>query len=348
MSGEKLTRRTGSIDFLKAFAIVGVLILHASTDGYYTPMGGFDWYASLLWGSIVRASVPIFLMTSGALMLDPEREFSLKKLWTKSLPRLVAAMLFWAFCYYLYRMVFINHDLSPATLVENIKHILLLHHEFHLYYMHIILVVYALLPVTRLITAHADKRTMEYLLVLWFVLGIFLPTFIKVWPFNLLYGMPAKYPLNFVYCSVGYGLFGWYLRKYARNWKKWLAFAVAGLAMVYGGTVVPSLKAGTLVTGALEGASPGVMVLAAGICGAAFAGLREWEAPKWCSLLSRASFCIYLVHVFFLYILKSLGLHATAGPCVLMIPLTAAAMLACSLVVWLICSRIPVVRKWLI
>ena len=346
--GAPTALRDGGADFLKAFAIVGVLLIHASTDGYQSPLGSFDWLAALFWGSVSRASVPIFLMVSGALMLDPNKELSLKRLWTRNLPRLILALFFWAFAYQLYRLVFLSGGVTVDGLVRAVKDTLLFHHEFHLYYLHIMLVVYAVLPMTRLITAHADKRTVEYLLALWALAGIVYPTFKGFWPFTLLYGIPTQYALNMTWASIGYGLLGWYLRTYARRWQVWAGVAVVGLAMVYGGTVLPSLAAGTLNTAALEGMSPGVALLGAGVCGAAFAGLRGRPPFRWASLLSRASFCVYLVHVFFLYILKSLGLWAGAGPCVLSVPLTAAAMLACALAVWLVLSRVPVVRRWLI
>ena len=341
-------RRDAAADFLKAFAIVGVLLIHASTDGYQNPMGSFDWYAALFWGSVSRASVPIFLMVSGALMLDPGRELSLKKLWTRSLPRLLLALLFWAFAYQLYRLVFFAGGVTVPGLLQAVKDTLLFHHEFHLYYLHIMLLVYALLPLTRLAAAHAGRRTMEYLLLLWVLLGVLYPTFKTFWPFTLLYGIPTQYALNLTYASVGYGLLGWYLRQYARSWKAWLAVAAAGFALVYGGTVGTSLAQGALNARPLEGASPGVALLAAGVCGAAFAALRDRPPLRGTVFLSKASFCVYLVHVFFLYLLKSLGLWANAGPCALFVPLTAAAILGCSLLVWLVLSRVPWVRRWLI
>ena len=71
--------RDGSIDFLKALAIFGVLTIHTCTLGYQTPVGSSSWGAAVFWGAVTRASVPIFLMCSGALLLDPARALPLKK-----------------------------------------------------------------------------------------------------------------------------------------------------------------------------------------------------------------------------------------------------------------------------
>jgi hypothetical protein len=57
---------------------------------------------------------------------------------------------------------------------------------------------------------------------------------------------------------------------------------------------------------------------------------------------------VYLVHLIPYWELGRLGLSAVAGPCILLIPLTAAAVLVCSLAVWAVLSRVPTVGKWLI
>lgn len=347
--GPQRDPRWAAGDLLKAVAIVGVLLIHASTSGYYTPIGSFSWFSSLFWGSISRASVPIFFMVSGALMLDPGRQVSLKKLWTRSIPRLLAALFFWAFAYQVYRLLFVSQvGLTPEGLWMAVQNLFSFQHEFHLYFLHIILLVYALLPATRLIVAHGDKRTLQYLLAVWALLAILYPTLRSVWPAPAAKAALERYSLNLTYCAVGYGILGFYVRKYAVSAKKWALLALAGFLMVFGGVTFFTWRTGTLAEGALSGSSPGVALLAVGLCGAASALLRDRPAPRWALLLSRASFCVYLVHVFFLYLFQRLGLTALAGPPVLFVPLTAAAMLAGSLAVWLVLSRIPGVRRWLI
>ena len=84
------------MDLLKSLAITGVILIHVSAGGYSHPVGSFHWLSALFWGSVSRASVPIFLMVTGALMLDPRRELTLRQLWLQKIPRLLAALLAWA------------------------------------------------------------------------------------------------------------------------------------------------------------------------------------------------------------------------------------------------------------
>lgn len=329
-------------------AIIGVLLIHVSAGGFSRPAGSFEWFSTLFWSSVSRASVPIFLMLTGALMLDPERLLTLRQLWRRKIPRLLAALLAWALIYQLWQMAFYDGGLTAAGVKNAVKQVLAFHHQNHLYYLHIALLVYALLPVTRIIAAHADRRTLEYLLALWAVLGIIYPTVKTVWPLTLLAGIPTQYGLNLTYAGVGYGLLGWYLRQYAVSPGRWALTAAAGFGIVFCGTAALSLRDGQLNQTLLEGASPGVALLAAGVCGWAFSALGDTPSPPGLRTLSQSSFSVYLVHLLPCWELRRLGLSAVTGPSLLFIPLTAAAVLGCSLAIWAVLSRIPLVRRWLI
>ena len=335
------------MDLLKALAITGVILIHVSAGGYSHPVGSFDWLSALFWGSVSRASVPIFLMVTGALMLDPRRELTLRQLWLQKIPRLLASLLAWALIYQLWQMGRYDGGITPQELAEAVKQVLAFQHQNHLYYLLMALLVYALLPVTRIITAHADRHTLEYLLILWAVLGILYPTFKGCWPLTLLRGIPTQYGLNLTYTSAGYGLLGWYLRQYAASPRRWALTGAAGFLVIFGGTVVLSLKDGSLNETLLEAASPGTALLAAGICGWTFSAPGVRRTMPALHTLSRASFCVYLIHLIPWWELGRLGLSAAAGPCIILIPLTAAAVLACSLAVWAVLSRIPILGKWL-
>ncbi len=90
------TTRDVGIDLLKTIAILGVIMIHMCSGGYSNTIPSFDWLSSVFWGSITRASVPIFFMCSGALLLTPYKEVSLKKLYTRNLLHIVVAMFVWA------------------------------------------------------------------------------------------------------------------------------------------------------------------------------------------------------------------------------------------------------------
>lgn len=337
--------RNGAVDVLKALAIVGTVTIHASTAAYYDGFGSLSWLSAIFWGTISRWAVPVFFLCSGALLLDPDRDLSLRKLWGRNILHILLAMWVWAFAYKVYGLL--PGGITLAGLWQGAKEVLLFHHEFHLYYLHITLLVYALLPMTRLL-ARAERRTVAYLLILWLGLGILWPTFQGYWPLTLLTGIPRQWPLNLTYTCVGFTVLGWYLRAYAKNWKPWAALFALGFLWSYGGTVYLTLRDGALNVDPLMGNHLGVALMAAGLGGWVFARMGDRPAPRFCTTLSQASFCIFLAHVFFLYGLRSLGLSALLFHPIVSIPLTAGAILACSFAVWLVLRRIPVLRRWII
>ena len=338
-------KRDRSIDLLQTLAIFGVLTIHTCTLGYQHPVGSFSWLSTVFWGSVVRASVPIFLMCSGALLLHPDHALPLKKLYGKNILRLLAAMLVWAMAYQCYHLA-MDHAFTAANLWQSLKEVLLFKQEFHFYYLHIMLLVYVFLPVTRSFVQHADRRMLQYFLILWFALGILYPTLRPFWPFSLLGGIPAQWLMNMTYAAIGYGVLGYYLKRYPFCFGAGLGLFAGGFLFVFGATWIMSLRAGTLYAEFLEGMSVGVAAMAAGLFSMAVQG--RTPCPRACAQLSRASFCIFLVHMFFLYTFNELGATVLIGPCLLTIPTSVLCNLALSFLVYLILSRIPVIKKYLV
>ena len=340
--------RDRAVDLVKTFAIVGVLLIHISAGGFVGPVASAGWLAALFWGSVSRASVPLFFMCTGALLLRPEREYPPRRILTRNLPRILAALFFWAACYGAYHL-WAGGDFSSAAIVDALKSLVLFRHESHLYYLHITILIYLCVPLLRVFTKNADEKQLRYALAIWFLTAVVYPTVRPLWPFRLLGGIPAQWALNMTWGSMGYCLLGHYLRAYPPE-KRALGPALwaAGLCMVFGGTFAASARAGTLRTQYLEGMSIGVAVMACGIFMTLSRLSLKDRAARVCSAVSNASFCIYLVHMFFVYFLRHFGLSGALSPRLLTIPAVAALVFAGSFAVWLVLRKIPVVSRWLI
>lgn len=106
-----------------------------------------------------------------------------------------------------------------------------------------------------------------------------------------------------------------------------------------------SVRSGWLFENFLEGMSLGVGVFS--LCH----GIRDsinGKSAKLIGKLSVASFCIYMVHVFWINLFGELGVTVGLLPCIVSIPLITLFNLALSYCVYLVLSRIPVVKDWLI
>ena len=94
------------VDNLRAFAIVAVILLHVS--GPYLLLNNnadsINWQFVNLLHSISRVCIPVFLMISGALLLN--RDYSWKTFYTTNLIRLIKPFLFWT-AFYLVFFIFL-------------------------------------------------------------------------------------------------------------------------------------------------------------------------------------------------------------------------------------------------
>ncbi|MFR5405556.1 MAG: hypothetical protein ACLTG0_09280 [Oscillibacter sp.] len=85
-------------------------------------------------------------------------------MWTKYIPCILAALLFWAAAYEgveLLRGWCAAGVLERTALRQAALNLVLFHHKNHLYYLHIILLVYAVLPLTRRLVAAGGPAAAE-------------------------------------------------------------------------------------------------------------------------------------------------------------------------------------------
>lgn len=343
------SKRDSGLDLVRALAICMVLLIHASGPAFSAlAPGESGWWAALLWSGPARMAVPLFFLCSGALMLG--REVNPKRLLTHNLPRILVAMFFWAFVHHGAHL-WAAGDLTPAGIWDAVKQTLLFQHEFHFYYLHILLVVYAFLPALRVFVRSATRKEEEYLLGVWLAVGILCPVLPVFWPFSLVPPIQSWWTLGLAFTCVGYALLGHYLRKFGPSIpvrRYWAALGL-GIVITVGGTAFFSLKNGALYELFLGGNSPGPFLMAWGLFGLA---VSKKAYPKWVVRLTapiaKASFCIYLTHILFQRLFARFGLDGVMIPCALTIPGMALLMLTASYLVWEVLHRVPICKDYLV
>ncbi len=111
-----------------------------------------------------------------------------------------------------------------------------------------------------------------------------------------------------------------------------------------------SIKTGSLYQVFLEGMSVGVALLAAG----SFA-LCQKVRPKlngkvlgFVTGISKASFCIYLVHVFVIYCFGHFHITVDILPPLISIPLLSCLNMILSYIVYRILVKLPIINRWIV
>lgn len=344
-----LSGRSGSIDLTKCMATCAVLMIHCSANRYQLfTVGSHDWLTVLFWNGACKWAVPVFLMCSGALMNDPQRELPLNRLFSRYLLRLVASLSVWAALYECLRILILRGSAPLSELLWAAgKNWFTGNTYYHLYYFYFAIGLYLALPLTRLITRWASKQELRYLLLLWLFFGSVLPCLQYFLPFRLTGPSLLRFILSPVFASAGLGLLGWYLhQKPAGRLLPSLLLFLAGFAALFFFTWQHSDAEKNLNIILLDGFSPAAILMGVAVFRIAQTLAEGRSLPSFISFLSRGSFCVYLIHPFFQLVTRERFWEAL--PPLWGTPLQAALLLVLSLAAYWVLRKIPLVSRWLI
>lgn len=174
----KRKQRIDYLDYLRLVAIFGVITVHVATslNFYHQDYAGLNWQILNFWDGLSRFCVPVFIMISGALFLNPNFELNRDKLFNKYLRRIVTAYVIWQLIYCGWYYFAKGSDLVTVAR-------LLLGSYDHLWYLPMIAGLYLVTPLLRPIARR--RQLLEYYLLLALLLAWILPTCLalaRLWP----------------------------------------------------------------------------------------------------------------------------------------------------------------------
>ncbi|WP_353112132.1 acyltransferase family protein [Microbacterium sp.] len=353
-SGQEAARepRDWSLDLLRIGAILGVVSIHTFGALMTNPAmrGTADrWVAVALDAGMIWA-VPVFVMMSGTLLLSPRAHADgPARFYRRRLVRLLPAFVVWQVFYLLVVRQLISglHE-TPGDVLK----LLLSGTTYtHLYFLWLILGLYAVAPVLRAFLAQGGRAR-----AMWFA-GIVLSASVLTSISSSLLGFAGDpRPLTLLALTqwipyVGYFLAGWALKDVLlTGFARWGVTAIAVLSVA---EIV--LQSGKGWTGPLFAFLPlsyyGPVPALAAV--SIFLAVRSWcgrvelpaAAERVLRELSEATFGVYLVHFVVLILLRMLppfATYATSAPVSLLL---FAATAALSFAVVAVLRRIPVLRR---
>ena len=191
-------------------AIIFVIMYHASVESYgamhltYSQFTMY-WWTSTIYESLVLPGVPLFVMLSGALLLQTSKTNEpIRVLLKKRLSRIGYAFAFWT-AIYLTWTYFV--DKTPVTIDFIVKAITINGAYYHFWFLYLIAGLYLATPVLRVLVAHADLRILRYMIILWFISVAVLPLI------QLISGAGINGSVFVFGGYIGYFILGVYLMK---------------------------------------------------------------------------------------------------------------------------------------
>ncbi len=338
------------IDAIRAFAICLIVILHVSSPlvNISYSSSDFYWWPANLVDSFARIGVPLFVLVSGTLLLDPKRIESLGIFFRKRFVKILIPLIGWSVIYLLWRIVY---DGESYTLPQAIRSILENKVSSHFWFLYMIIGLYLATPVFRVFTRTASETEYYYYLIIWIVavgLSPFLAHFL---------GISLAISWVVVTGFGGYFIGGYFLNQTNHSprsqWWSIILYLVA-LVTTIAGTYLLFRQKGKFDSYFYEYLSPNVIImsLAAYIILHWLPYERIYNRLPWLkriiSLVSTTSFGVYMLHYLLLSILKSglLGFvlsSASIAPGVGIL-VTFLAVMPTSIIMVNLIQRIPIIK----
>lgn len=158
-------QRVISYDILRIIAAFSIVLLHISSLQWVEQFPSVEWEIKMIYLSLVRWSVPVFVMISGALFLDVTKPCNIRRLFSKNILRIICAFLFWSF---LSQLIDSGLGISPISLFINT-----VNGPSYLWFLKMILGLYVMIPILKMIVS--DRRTEVYYLVLSVIVVFVIP-----------------------------------------------------------------------------------------------------------------------------------------------------------------------------
>ncbi|MFT3890700.1 MAG: acyltransferase family protein [Anaerolineales bacterium] len=165
--------RKAWIDYLRVIALGAVIMGHIAADFYhkYGEVSPADWWLTNILNASLRFAVPIYVMASGALLLD--RSWSTVEFYKKRAVRLIPPLLFWNL---LYLGIYIYQGMDLKTVLWNFKALIIVNGFVapHLWYISMFICLMLFVPFINMFV-RGEKPTAGDLGIL---LGITFPFFV--------------------------------------------------------------------------------------------------------------------------------------------------------------------------
>ena len=351
-----MNKRIIYLDILRIIAMFAVIIIHVSAINWYdTSINSFSWQVYNIYDSLVRFSVPIFIMISGALFLNPKKEINTITLYKKNILKIFITFIFWSLLYNLYQYRFIILDNQIFTMSNIRKFIIdLFTGYYHMWFLYVIAGLYIITPLLRSFTS--NRKLLEYFLILSFILS-FLINLLMYSSFisDIIASAMTRTNISFVLGYISYYCLGHYLNYYSIKDKvKKIIYILGIISIIFTITITSyiSIKNNMANEFFYKNLLPNTLFLSMMI----FIFIKDHfskitlptRSKKIITYLTSLSLGIYLIHPFVIILLEELQIVPNKFNAIISVPILVIITFICSSIITMIINKIPILKKYII
>lgn len=251
------------LDVIRCVAMIMVIGVHCIDPFYISPtMRAIPEYThwAAIHGSLLRPSVPLFVMMTGLLLL-PVKKQPLGKFYKKRIYRVLFPFLIWSVLYSMFPWVTgvlglpkeiigdffcYTQGQESQSLIDSLKDVAMIpfnfsHKENHMWYIYLLIGLYLYMPFFSAWIENADRKTKRAFLLIW-IISLFIP-YLKEYVANCLFERSGyvfgtdtwnEFGLFYYFAGFnGYLLLGHYVKK-GNDWSLMKTFILCILMFAVG------------------------------------------------------------------------------------------------------------------
>ena len=309
--------RKQSLDIIRIVAISMVLMIHVTAymvSYFRADYANEAFVVGNIFNGLARGGTPLFLMLTGALLLNEDRKEKAFEFYLRKLLPLLLLLIFWLLFYSAWRGIF-----KPLLEQKPIDTELFVDYLLwqkgrgqrfnHLWYLFMVIGAYVMIPVLRLFVKRENKN---YILgiIIFCVIVQFAAKTADVFTIGAEHTVAeylSRFHLEYATGYFPYLLIGWYLSTFKPNTVMRIILIVLGLAALLVMILAVQFKIESI--SAIRDYVVEMNTLPAMIYGVGLFTLFDWigaeraTRSKFTAMLSKLSFGVYVTHVVFLDIL---------------------------------------------
>lgn len=337
------------IDILKIISSLAVVFIHVISILWYSlDPNSKNWNYLNIFDTFSRWCVPCFIMITGLLLLDENRNINIKKIFNKYIKKILFILIFWLIIYSIINM-WNNESFSLKNFFIN-----LIYEHYHLWYLYVLIGLYLITPILRTFITKENKKIIEYFLILWFIYNFI--HYLSLLPhMQLLSTLISKFDFNFILGYTGYFILGFYLNNF--EIKKFFKYAIYLLGLLSALCIFFTTKFFIINYPDLKQISYDYLSIFVCIFSTSifilikqiFTNIKiNQKYHKILHTLNIRTFGIYLIHPIFIILINKYKIDISNYNTLFSIPITTLLIYLLSFLFTTIISKIPLINKWVI
>ena len=333
--------RSLALDCSRIIAVLFVVMIHTAMHFVKFEINSLSYLYGNIFDGLARAGVPLFVMVSGALMLDEKKEIPVKKVFSKYILNVVLLFVSWSFIYMIWtttKSILEGNSVGFGSIIKE-----LISGGFHMWYLIMIIGLYLIIPILKLFVKKENSGKIAYIILVSLLFTFFpvlltcLSEFSRV--FNLAYGQLARFEYGFIGVFATYFITGWYVNHIGVKYKK-IVYLLAVISVLFIIVLVQltgnhsEVYSNSNILVYLY--SLGIFTFINDIC-------RNKVSPGIVKQLSNLTFGVYIIHIIVLQVINIFFDNTQITPFSIMIRFGLISVI--SFIGSYIISKIPGIRK---